>query len=307
VELRRLRYFVAVAEERHFGKAAIRLQMAQSPLSQQILTLEREIGVLLFRRTPAGIVLTAAGEALFARARVILQQVDEAIESARAADRVAEQSLRLALCDSGNPDVFVALIKVLGEDSSALPLFVEFRSVAERLEGLRQHRYDAIALVDLPNLPDTWRSRVVRRERLLLALPTGHPVAKSGTVDLEAITEPMLAPPWLDPLSTPTSFAGVGMQIGSSRLAEAVMKRVERGHQTQLALEARLQLVAAGQALTLVLESSLRHYRVDGVTYRPLRSPLTTVVWSLVWLAEREGHPGLSRVHAILSRLQVEG
>ncbi len=87
MELRRIQYFVAVAEEAHFGRAAQRLRMAQPPLSQQIRALEAEMGVTLFHRTTRKVELTPAGERFLVRARAILAEVDDAVaEAAQVAD-----------------------------------------------------------------------------------------------------------------------------------------------------------------------------------------------------------------------------
>src|SRR5580693_2772630 len=87
IDLRQLRYFVAVAEELHFGRAAVRLGMAQPPLTQQIQKLERSLGYAVFVRQPRKTILTEAGEALLADARRILRDFDEAIERTRRAGR----------------------------------------------------------------------------------------------------------------------------------------------------------------------------------------------------------------------------
>ena len=94
VELRQLRYFVAVAEELHFGRAAERLHMSQSPLSRAIRELERDLGVVLFRRTTRQVELTPAGAALLERARRALAEVDLAIEDARRAARARRRGRR---------------------------------------------------------------------------------------------------------------------------------------------------------------------------------------------------------------------
>src|SRR5262245_49339845 len=87
MDLRHLRYFVAVAEERHFGRAARRLGMAQPPLSRQIQALEADLDLTLFRRTTHGVEVTAAGKALLANARHVFESVDLAVHEARRAER----------------------------------------------------------------------------------------------------------------------------------------------------------------------------------------------------------------------------
>src|SRR5215831_2939416 len=101
VELRHIRYFVAVAEELHFGRAAQRLHLAQPPLSQQIRRLEEILGYSLFHRTSRAVKLTAAGEVFLERARRTLRNVHEDIEEARSIGRGDEGSLRVGFIGSG--------------------------------------------------------------------------------------------------------------------------------------------------------------------------------------------------------------
>jgi DNA-binding transcriptional LysR family regulator len=100
VELRHLRYFVAVAEELHFGRAANRLNISQPPLSQQILLLEAELGVQLFERTKRKVALTQAGQMFLDQTRIVLQQVDKATEVAQRAQRGEVGSLKVGFTAS---------------------------------------------------------------------------------------------------------------------------------------------------------------------------------------------------------------
>src|SRR5258708_12830951 len=100
MELRHLRYFVAVAEEGHITRAAERLGIQQPPLSQQIRALEAELEVQLFRRKPRGVELTQAGEALFAEAQAILNQVDRAVTAARRTARGEARRIGLGFTSS---------------------------------------------------------------------------------------------------------------------------------------------------------------------------------------------------------------
>jgi len=111
MELRRLRYFVAVAEELHFGRAAERLEMAQPPLSRQIAQLERDLGVKLFDRSRAQIRLTAAGDVLLERSRQILDQIDSAFREVNRIGQGSAGRLRVAFVGSASHGVLPTIIK----------------------------------------------------------------------------------------------------------------------------------------------------------------------------------------------------
>lgn len=177
MELRHLRYFVAVAEERHFGRAAERLHMAQPPLSQQIRALEAELGLPLLTRTTRRVELTAAGTAYLQRAREILGAVEAAgREAARvAAGRTGR--LRVGCVGSATYSLLPALAKTLRAE---LP-DVEFGFQGEMLspDQVTALREGSLDLGLLRPLPDTagLTIRGVRRERLLIALPREHRLA----------------------------------------------------------------------------------------------------------------------------------
>ena len=134
MELRRIQYFVAVAEEAHFGRAADRLQMAQPPLSQQIKALEAEMGVLLFHRTTRKVELTAAGERFLDRARQILADVDDAVTEA---GQVAQGMLgRIAIGFTGSAtyDLLPALVRVLRTDLPGIELDIHGERLTRDLD-----------------------------------------------------------------------------------------------------------------------------------------------------------------------------
>jgi hypothetical protein len=122
MELRRIQYFVAVAEESHFGRAAERLRMAQPPLSQQIKALEAEMGVTLFRRTTRKVELTAAGERFLPRARSILAAVDDAVtEAGQVADGMLGR-IAIGFAGSATYDLLPSLVRVLRADLPGIEL-----------------------------------------------------------------------------------------------------------------------------------------------------------------------------------------
>lgn len=177
MELRHLRYFVAVAEERHFGRAASRLHMAQPPLSQQIRQLEAELGLTLLSRTTRRVDLTPAGAAYLERAREILAAVEDAADEA---DRIATgRSGRLLVGCVGSATY--SLLPSLARTLRAELPDVEF---GFRGEMLSPDQMDALAaqtldLALLRRLPETGSLNVtpVRKDRLLVALPREHRLA----------------------------------------------------------------------------------------------------------------------------------
>jgi DNA-binding transcriptional LysR family regulator len=196
VELRHLRYFVAVAEELHFGRAAQRLHIVQPALSKQIASLETELGVLLFHRTKRRVTITDAGRALYEEARVILQRIERAVETAQMTAAGQIGSLDLGFI---GPAMWSVLPKLLAEHHRRLPevrfRLSELSSVAQ-VAGLRDGTLDA-GFVRLPLHDfDDIEFRVVLREPFVVTLPEGHPAAASPTVDLAALSgEPFIFVP----------------------------------------------------------------------------------------------------------------
>ena len=182
MNLRQLRYFVAVAEEQHFGRAAVRLHMAQPPLSQQIRALEGDLGVQLLRRTTRRVDLTEAGAAYLERARSILAAVDDAGHLARL---VAAGSVgRLAIGCVGS-----ATYSLLPPWPAACPqelpgVDFAFRGemlVPDEVSGLRSGEID-IALLRPPVADSSIAVHHLRDERLVVALPA-RPSARGPTSD----------------------------------------------------------------------------------------------------------------------------
>jgi DNA-binding transcriptional LysR family regulator len=187
VELRHLRYFVAVAEELHFGRAAQRLHIVQPALSKQIASLETELGVQLFHRTKRRVTITDAGRALYEEVRVILQRIERAVETAQMTAAGQIGSLDLGFI---GPAMWSVLPKLLAEHHRRLPdvrfRLSELSSVAQ-VVGLRDGTLDA-GFVRLPLHDfDDVEFRVVLREPFMITLPEGHPAAASPSVDLAAL------------------------------------------------------------------------------------------------------------------------
>lgn len=177
MELRHLRYFRAVAEELHFGRAAERLHIAQPPLSQQIRALERELGVALLVRTTRSVELTAAGAAYLSRAVRILDAVDDAGEQARRIAEGVEGQLAIGCVGSATYSLLPRLVRALGEELPGIEVSVRGEMLAPaQLAALAAGEIDLALL--RPPVPQTGVvTETVRRDRLLAALPAGHRLA----------------------------------------------------------------------------------------------------------------------------------
>jgi DNA-binding transcriptional LysR family regulator len=196
VELRHLRYFAAVAEELHFGRAAQRLHIVQPALSKQIASLETEIGVQLFHRTKRRVTITDAGSVLYEEVRVILQRVERAVEAAQMTAAGQVGSLDLGFI---GPAMWSVLPKLLAEHHRRLPdvrfRLSELSSVAQ-IASLRDGTLDA-GFVRLPlHDYDDVEFRVVLTEPFVVTLPERHPAAAAPSVDLGALAaEPFIFVP----------------------------------------------------------------------------------------------------------------
>lgn len=277
MELRHLRYFIAVAEEGHITRAAERLGIQQPPLSMQIRALEQELDVQLFRRQPRGVELTDAGLAFLERARVILNEVDRAFASARRTARGEQGRVVVGFTSSAPFHPFVPrVIRAFREMSPLVSLSLEESGSSELVQGLHNEEIDAAFIrspvADVVGL----LVRPLLNEEMVVALPTGHPLApENGASEAEPITLASLAsetfilykrpggPGLYDSIITACRDAGFGPRVG----------------QEAPRIISTLNLVAAGLGVSIV-PASLRRLQMDGVIYRrltgsvSLRAPL---------------------------------
>jgi DNA-binding transcriptional LysR family regulator len=291
VELRHLRYFVAVAEERHFGRAAERLHMAQPPLSQQIRRLEAELGATLLHRTTRSVELAPAGEVLLVRAREIIAAVDAAAEDARRAAR--GEFGRLAVGFTGSA-TYALLPQLAAALRSALPgVVLDLRGellTPAQVGGLLDGTLD-LGLLRPPVRERELAVEVLRREALVAVLPEAHPLADDDTVDLEELAgEPFVM--------YPSHFRSVVHDAVEETCAA-------HGFLPRVALEVSetstlVSFVAAGLGVSLVPES-VGHMTVHGAVYRPLAREAAAVELAVAWRRE-DTTPVLERALEIVRR-----
>jgi DNA-binding transcriptional LysR family regulator len=274
MELRHLRYFVAVAEELHFRRAAARLHISQPPLSQQIRQLEAELDVQLLERSRRRVELTAAGEAFYQRAREILQAVDDAARLARQVQRGEVGTLSVGFVGSAMYSVVPEVLRAFRARHAAVGLRLRELNSAAAVGQLENGRID-VAFVR-PDSPHPGIAlETILREPIIAALPESHPLAGRERLSLRDLAgEPLVM------LS----------RSGSPGVRDALEAAIARlGGDDQLVQEAAemqtvIGLVAAGVGLSLVPDS-VRSLVRDGVVYRPLTHG-PSIELALAW---REG------------------
>jgi DNA-binding transcriptional LysR family regulator len=196
IELRQLRYFVAVAEELHFGRAAERLHMSQSPLSRAIRDLERELGVVLFIRTTRRVELTPVGSLLLERARRALAEIDGAVADARRMTRPGNGVLRLGYGPFGGAAAGRIVEALRAERPELRPRLVQ-EATPDSLRRVGAHELAAAVVLESPAAARRHAVRVdaLKDEPLLAALPRSHRYAAEPAIPIgEFVAETVLLP-----------------------------------------------------------------------------------------------------------------
>ncbi|MDQ3698542.1 MAG: LysR family transcriptional regulator [Gemmatimonadota bacterium] len=275
MELRHLRYFVAVAEELHFGRAAERLHIAQPPLSRQIRDLEREVGTPLFERVPRGVELTPAGRAFLPEARLTLAQAERAQRTAQRAARGEIGRLRVGFVEAA---IYSGVLPdVLGFFRMHLPnigLSLFEMDSLQQAEGFREGRIDLGVLHSPPPDADRWlQVEPVYTDPLVAAIPHTHRLAGRKRVaigDLAAeafvLFSRHVAPGPYDDIIARCRSAGFSPRV----VQEAAGWHTLAG------------LVGAGVGVTFVPQSLMSFQRPE-VIYRPVRNLGVDMGMSAVW------------------------
>jgi len=203
MELRHLRYFVGVAEEQHFGRAAARLHVAQPALSRQIQNLEKEMGFLLFDRLPRGVRLSAAGKLFLADARRILQDVDEA---KRRAERIAlgkAGTLRIGIATAVSwHGLVVDSFREFRRRQPDVELELHHLLSVHQVEGILSGRLDIGFAASLTPWHKDLAHWEFAQDRMLLAVPKGHPLTKRDGIRLRDLRDMPFVwfPRWVNPV-----------------------------------------------------------------------------------------------------------
>ena len=269
MELRHFRYFVAVAEELHFGRAARRLHISQPPLSQQIAALEQEIGVPLLRRTSRSVELTEAGERFLGEARETLAQAGNAVALARRAAQGEIGRLQIGFVPiCGVIPVAVRRYMVRYPD---VRVTLRDQGSAEQVDSILRGTMD-VGFVHGPISAAGLECQTVESHALVVALPTRHRLSSESTIAWRALAgEPFIGFPRA---SAPAAYDVLMGRLRGAGLDPRVV------HETDSVL-ARLRMVGAGLGVALIPAYAARFHR-PGVTLRPLRPPRAVIQIGMV-------------------------
>jgi DNA-binding transcriptional LysR family regulator len=290
MELRHLRYFVAVAEELHFGRAAERLHVVQPAVSEQIRKLEQELGVRLLNRTKRTASLTEAGAALLVEARRVLQQVEMArFATQKARDRVANR-LRIGYTPASLPITVPRALHHVSTSMKGLETILEAGFGMEMLAAVRDERLDA-AIVSLPAPTAGLRTTALGHERAIAALPVTHRHAVQPAIRLAQVAPDriVLLPreasrPFYDAVIAACQDAGVAPWI------------VEP---SGVCVEPALLAVASGAGIGLFPESVADRYSPPGVRFVSIDGDQPAVPTAIVTRRESTHLPTAAFLSAI--------
>lgn len=278
MELRHLRYFLAVAEELHFARAAERLHIEQSPLSRAIRELEEELGAQLFVRTSRSTRLTLTGKLLMENAPRVLLALDQARESVKAAANGFHGRLRVALSDGITPSRLPALLARCREEDPEIEIRLFEVPLAQQLSGLRDDLYDAgFSMAD--EVGDGIIIEPAWEDELMVAMPARHELLAHRRVPLDEVLQHPLV------LGDPAVCEGHAKQI------DRILRKQDREpliEQYVATFDVMMTFVSAGLALGLAGAAHIASSREPGVVGRPLagKSPMLTT-----YLLRRDAEP----------------
>ncbi|WBM38681.1 LysR family transcriptional regulator [Alcaligenes faecalis] len=294
MELRHLRYFLAVAEELHFARAAEKLHIEQSPLSRAIKELEEDLGVVLFVRTTRSTRLTHAGKLFLEHVPRVLTALQQARDSVQAAANGFHGQLRVALSDGISPVRLSELLALCRQDEPEIEIRFFEVPLSQQIKGLRDDLYD-VGFAQLDEVGDGVAAVPAWSDTLMVAVPARHPLLAHKRISLEELLRYPLV------LCDPQACEGHAKYIDRVlRHADTEPLVVERVASSEL----MMALVSAGFALGLVGAAHMVGSHDQGVVLRPLALQLPPL---MTYLLHAQGEPSdalmrfIERVQALES------
>src|SRR5258707_1449408 len=273
IDLRRLSYFVAVAEELHFTRAAERLHIAQPPLSYHIQQLEHELDVQLFERTRHHVQLTEAGRILLNEGYRLFGQVDQMVRIVRRVGHGEVGQLMLGFVPSASNTLLPTILRVFRERFPEVHLLLKEQNPDQLIRELEEQRLD-VGFLYLPCESNALATFPVSRETLIAVLPQNHPLAEHEEIALSTLAEEFFI--------LPPRYAAVPGLL--SHIMEVCLRAgfVPKVAQEAWLMQTIIGLVAANMGVALV-PASVQHLHRTGVIYKPLQDAPVFIEMGMLW------------------------
>ncbi len=278
MELRHLRYFVTVADELSFSRAAERLQMAQPPLSQQIQALEAELGVRLFDRKKRPLQVTPAGQVFLEEARSTLAQLEQAVQKAQRVHQGELGCFTIGFTSSIANGVLPNILRTFRQRYPEIKLILREENSAFQLQGLRDRQTDIIFVYQVHDVAEAHDLAMMplSQETLVAVLPQSHPLAAHAKISLADLADEEFVMP-LRPV-----VSGLPEQIYYLCTQAGFVPKVA---QEAVFMVTILGLVAGNIGIS-ILPSSVQNLRRKGVVYRPIQEKTSAHQLTAVWRRE---------------------
>ncbi len=274
VEIRQLRYFITVAEELNFARAAKRLAMAQPPLSQAIRNLETELGVELFDRTRRPIALTRAGRALLAEALPIIDQIAYVVEATRRAGASKGGHLEIGAVSAAQLGVLPRLLSVFHTAYPDVQLGIDDITSSRQLRAIREGRID-IGFIHSPAYDPMLETRIVHREGLSLILPARHRLSSLPSIELSELGSETFI--MFDRAESPALYDQITGLCRAAGFRPRIRQHVNR-------FTAIISLVAVGVGVAVV-PASIKRMATSGVVLPSIDNPMAFCEIHACWRA----------------------
>lgn len=291
IKLKDLRYLVAVASTRHFGRAAQQCCVSQPTLSAQLRKLEAYLGVQLVERQPRHVMLTAAGEQIVARARLIISATDDVMDIARTYRNPLTGSLRIAFLPTIGPYLLPDIIPAIRKALPRLDLMLHEYRTATMLERLHQGEID-VGVLALPVPAENLTTRVLYDEAFMLAAPAQHPLAKKAQVRVDDLKGETL-------LLLEEGHCLRDQALDLCSRVDVHEKQNFRG----TSIETLRQMVACGAGLTLLPELAARgaYASARGLVVRPFAKPAPSRRIGALWRQSSARTPVIETLCALMA------
>ncbi|MBR8838220.1 MAG: LysR family transcriptional regulator [Stigonema ocellatum SAG 48.90 = DSM 106950] len=275
MELRHLRYFITVADERSFSRAAERLQIAQPPLSQQIQALEAELGVKLFDRRKRPLQLTLAGQAFLEESRSTITKLEQAVHKTQRIHQGELGYLTVGFTSSIANGVLPNILRTFRQQYPEVKLILREENSAFQIQGLRDHQTDIIFVYQNYDFAEANDLEVMPllQEKLVVVLPEQHPLTTQSKISLTALADEEFVMPHCPVVS------GLSEQIYYLCVQAGFVPKVT---QEAVFMVTILGLVASGIGIS-ILPSSVQNLRRKGVVYRSIQEKTTVTQLTAVW------------------------